>query len=404
MKILYVSPFTPHPAAGGSALHTFYKLKALAKRHQVMVCTYYDQNQNYDTALLEDLGVQTHLVPLFNGAPSSTIAKLTGLLTPIPYTVQSFQSSGLKKQVQTLNVNWQPDVIHCGSLHMAWVPEVIDWQRPSILDQRNVEYTRRQNQTTNPSYLSKKHQLLQAWESLRLKRYERQICLKYTHVTTVTVQDRDSLLELTHNKAIVTHTPPGVDLEQYPPVQNDHCLPRLVFAGTMSYQPNEDAMLYFCSEILPRIVQAVPDVTLTIVGRQPTAKIRALADDPRITVTGTVPDIRPYFVDSSVCVIPVRIGGGIKQKLLAAMAMGMPVVTNNFSKIGIPLKSGVQAIVEDEADAFARAVISLLGDQARRQVLGAAAAQFIRDHFSWKQSITQLEAVYEQALVDHHRK
>ncbi len=402
MKILFVTSYLPHPAAGGSAIRSYNFLKQLSKRHEITLCAYRsDSEVDLDNEPLRALGIHLETVPLTGKTPTS-LQKVTTTLIPAPHMVQAFERGTMKQQIRTIRHRWQPDLIHCDLLRMSWGPAALDWQLPSVLDQHNVEYKRMQSQLLARAQSAKERGLAH-WEIQRIKRYERDICKKNTHVVTVTDEDTEGLTALTNGKAHITTIPVGVDTNYFKPVVQQASRPKLIFAGTMSYEPNEDAMLYFCYEILPRIVEAVPDVALTIIGRNPTAKIAALADDPRITVTGAVPDVRPYFAESSVCVIPVRIGGGIKQKLLEAMVMGMPVVTNSFSKIGIPLKPGVHAVVEDDAEPFAEAVISLLGDQARCQALGSAAARFIRAHFSWDRSVTQLEAVYEQSIVDHCR-
>src|SRR5262249_21774112 len=192
--------------------------------------------------------------------------------------------------------------------------------------------------------------------------------------------------------------PTGVDTEYFAPVTASASEPRLVFTGSMDWLPNEDAMRFFCHEVLPLIRAEEPRTRLAIVGRTPTAAVRALADE-HIEVTGTVADIRPFMRKATVYVVPLRIGGGTRLKIFEAMAMGQAVVSTTVGAEGLPVVDGEHAIIADGPRAFADAVVSLLRDARRRQALAAAARKLVVEHYGWSRAAEVLDAALTQCAM-----
>jgi glycosyltransferase involved in cell wall biosynthesis len=151
----------------------------------------------------------------------------------------------------------------------------------------------------------------------------------------------------------------------------------------MDWLPNEDAILWFAASILPRVRARVADATLTVVGRNPTTAVKALDGVNGITVTGSVPDVRPYIERAAAFVVPIRIGGGTRLKIFEAMAMERAVVSTAVGAEGLPVRDGVDAVLADAPEAFADAVVALLNDPARAAAVGSAAADMVRAQFGW---------------------
>jgi glycosyltransferase involved in cell wall biosynthesis len=160
----------------------------------------------------------------------------------------------------------------------------------------------------------------------------------------------------------------------------------LVFTGSMDWYPNEDGILHFINYVLPLIRRKVPDASLTVVGRNPTNRIIAAASDAVVTVTGTVPDVRPYMSRSAVYVVPLRVGGGTRMKIFEAIAMGKAVVSTTVGAEGLPLIDGRHYLKADSPKHFAEAVLGLLEDPAKRKSLGDAGREHVVQHFSWPSS------------------
>jgi glycosyltransferase involved in cell wall biosynthesis len=159
----------------------------------------------------------------------------------------------------------------------------------------------------------------------------------------------------------------------------------------MDWLPNEDAMLFFCREVLPLIRAEEPDVTLSIVGRAPTPAVRRLAADPSVVVTGRVDDVRPYMREAAVYIVPLRIGGGTRLKIFEAMAMGKAVVSTAVGAEGLPVHAGEHLLIADEPRGFARAVVRLLRDIDKRRAIEQAARALVVAQYDWAVVAADLE-------------
>jgi len=168
----------------------------------------------------------------------------------------------------------------------------------------------------------------------------------------------------------------------------------------MDWLPNEDAIRYFTEEIMPRIKQQVPEVTLTVVGRDPYPSLVELSkQDPSIVVTGRVNDVRPFIEDSSVYIVPLRIGGGTRLKIFEAMAMEKPIVSTSVGAEGLPVIDGKEILLADTPEAFANAVVRLLRDQTLADDIGKRAASTVRQKFGWENVADNFAAICERVVA-----
>ena len=166
----------------------------------------------------------------------------------------------------------------------------------------------------------------------------------------------------------------------------------------MDWLPNIDAVQYFVADILPLIRKKKPDCTVAIVGRKPQDNILALAKyDPGIIVTGTVPDVRPYFWGSSISIVPLRIGGGTRLKIYEAMAARSPVVSTTVGAEGLPISSGETCSLADDPQDFADRCLELLADENRRKRMAQAAWELVSSSFSWEHASRRFEQILENA-------
>jgi glycosyltransferase involved in cell wall biosynthesis len=210
---------------------------------------------------------------------------------------------------------------------------------------------------------------------------------------TLSEADRDRLRAVTGSEHIIAITN-GVDIDYFRPLPEPQDCHTLIFAGSMSYFPNVDGATLFAKEILPLISERIPQTRFLIVGHNPADEVRTLARDERIVVTGTVPDVRPYFARSNVCVVPLRAGGGIKNKVLEAMAMGRPVVTTPIGVQGLNVTHGKDIFIAQTPGEFARWVVGLLRNDELRAHTVSEARRLIEEVYSWPQAITALEKQY----------
>jgi len=200
----------------------------------------------------------------------------------------------------------------------------------------------------------------------------------------------------------VSEVPTGVDTEYFRSSGKGPRDPHnMVFTGSMDWIPNEDAVRFCVQEILPRIRQAVPDATLTVVGRNPAPSVSALAaQQPGVRVTGRVDDVRPYMERAALYLVPIRIGGGTRLKIFEAMAMGLPVVSTRVGAEGLPVVDGQDIVLADSPVQFADAAIQLLTDPKRAHALGAAASRMVRERAGWDRAAAAFAAICERVAVD----
>ena len=169
----------------------------------------------------------------------------------------------------------------------------------------------------------------------------------------------------------------------------------LVFTAKMDFRPNVDAVLWFAQEVLPLIRRQSPETRFWVVGKDPHPRLAPLAHDPGIQLTGWVEDVRPYIAGTAVYVIPLRIGGGTRLKVLEAMAMGKAIVSTTLGYEGFDLVPGQELVVADTPAEFAAAVLALLQDPQRRERIGRAARRFAGSRYDWRMIVPRLERAYE---------
>jgi glycosyltransferase involved in cell wall biosynthesis len=231
----------------------------------------------------------------------------------------------------------------------------------------------------------------------KLRRYEAAAGRRVALTIAVSEQDRGALAELAPGAAIRA-VATGVDISYFAPRRGPRQPERLVFVGSMDWQPNEDAILYFIDAILPRIRKYVPAVTLSVVGRNPGERLRRAAARSGVDVTGTVEDVRDFMAEAAVYIVPLRIGGGTRLKIFEALAMAKAVVSTAVGAEGLPLSDGTHFLQADEPRAFADAVIGLLQDPERCRRIGTAGRQLVEEHYSWARVAREFESLIASAI------
>jgi glycosyltransferase involved in cell wall biosynthesis len=260
--------------------------------------------------------------------------------------------------------------------------------RPVVLFEHNVEHLIWQRLARIEKRPWRRALLEVEWRKVR--RAEGQACRRVRLTLAVSGEDRQRLAEMAPG-ARVAAIPTGVDLEYFHPNGTAERAASLVFVGSMDWYPNEDGILHFLEAVLPRVRREAPGASLTVVGRNPSTRVRAAAALSGAEVTGTVDDVRPYVDRAAVFVVPLRVGGGTRLKIFEALAQAKPVVSTRVGAEGLPLVPGRHFVQADDPEDFARAVVALLRDPARRAALGAAGRQLVAERFSWAQVAHEFE-------------
>lgn len=326
------------------------------------------------------------------------------LPTPTPLWAAYCRSPALERVLRRLLQTQTFDVAHIEHLRAAHFARVLKGNLPLVFDAVDC-LTDLQQQMRRAAGRSLPSRLVSWEEECKLRRYEPRIAALFHRTLITSAHDADALQALAHAARVSPHVsivPNGVDLDYFQFPQDCVRTPRsVVFSGKMSYAANHDAALYFAREIWPRVREAYPDAGLTLAGSSPHADLRALgaASALGIHVTGHVPDLRPFLARASVAVCPLRIGVGIQNKALEAMAMGLPVVATPLAARALPPDAPGRVLrTAQTAPQFAQAVIDLLGcpDEARQ--MGLAARRYVETHHNWHSLAERVTAVYQDAI------
>ncbi|MEO6445710.1 MAG: glycosyltransferase [Gemmatimonadaceae bacterium] len=400
MHILWLKTELLHPVDKGGKIRTYQTLKHLKASHEVTYLCLDDGSGAPDAEALAAEYCHTLITVPFS-APSKGTAAFYGdlarnVFSTLPYAVAKYRSPAMREAILRVVREQAVDLVICDFLSPG--PNVPDGLGvPTVLFQHNVEAAIWQRHASVAVHPVKKAYMREQWR--RMRAFERHECHRFHHVIAVSEADREAFRR-DYGVASVTDVPTGVDTDFFRPTGSTPARPHeIVFTGSMDWMPNEDGIAWFVREVLPLVQRDVPDATLSIVGRNPTALVRSLADAARgIDVTGTVPDIRPYLERAGAIIVPLRVGGGTRLKIFEAMAMERPLVSTTIGAEGLPVRDGEELCIADEPAAFAAAVVHLLRTPAEGARLGAAAARLVRERFGWAQVAAQFAAECHSAL------
>jgi glycosyltransferase involved in cell wall biosynthesis len=399
MRILMLAPRAPYPADHGTALRNLHLLQWLGSRHEVTLFTHGDPNNAVTRHVLEKSARHIELYP----EPRRTLADRLHTLVRSgePDLARRLWSASLVSGVQRLLQNEAIELVQIEGLEMYAI-----WQDASrgfggtqplvVLDDHNAEYALqdsawrasvRRGQVSSTIY-----SLIQ---SSRLRSFERAAGEACDGVLAVSSEDKQSLQALGGNLRLAV-VPNGVDTTEYRPEPGVREEAAALFIGKLDYRPNVDAIEWLAQSIWPRIRELVPQAQLFVVGRDPLPRVQALASEPGITIVGPVADDRPWFARATALLVPMRMGGGVRLKVLQALAMGTPLVSTSIGMAGTEAVDESHFLRADDPAAFARQTARVFGDSVLRARLAAAGRRFVCERFDWQVILPRLEEFYQQ--------
>lgn len=395
MRLLWVKAGKLLPVDTGGKIRSYNILRRLGEMHPLTLVSYYggERDAEYEGALVKEFpGAHS----IYTGAVDSD--GLSGVLDYVrrlpdsaPYSVAKYTHPKVRSAVAEFLASEQFDLAICDFLAASRnFPDQLPI--PCALFQHNVEsslWGRMARTETHPL-----RKVSYRYESARMARYERRSLARFHHIIAVSENDREQLLAMDPSCEI-TVIPTGVDTKKFPVAPPSSATPpRVVFTGSMDWEPNMDAVEYFCGQIWPRILAQHPDAVFQIVGRNPFARVERLAS-ASVQVTGTVPSVIDYLRDATVVVVPLRIGGGTRLKIYEAMAMGKALVSTSIGAEGLSFQNGRDLMLADDASSFSDAILLLLRDGEVRRRFELAAAQ-LAAQFDWAVVTRQFVEVLEK--------
>lgn len=406
MNILFLTPQLPYPPSQGTMLRNYHLIEGLAPRHRVSLLSFLEPGQPTNPAGMGPLADLCDLIETVSMPGRSLLQRLAGLASSRqPDMALRLQSQAFAKTLAGLLGRTRFDVVQIEGIEMAPYMDLLAAlpaeKRPLIVfDEHNAEYVLQQRAYQTDLRVPRRwHAAAYSYiQWRRLRRYEARMVRLADRV--VAVSDRDRLaLETLAPGAQVSVVPNCIDTASY--AQDEDVSDAevqsftVLFTGKMDFRPNIDAALWFGREIWPQIRERRSGATWGIVGKAPHPRLDALLSDPTITIVGQVPDIRPYFHAAEVYVIPLRMGGGTRFKLLEAFAAGAPVVSTRIGAEGVPVKPGAELLLADDPAQFAAAVVRLLDDKELRSQMHRAGMELVQRSFDWRSVVPALEAIYD---------
>ena len=392
MNILVLSPYLLEENSLGGMIRFVKFVKFLKQRHSVFIVSLDERNQwRQAPELLEGIEMQIVERPVY-----STIRKVINKIVRIkPSFVVNCYSKKMAETINEIIVSKSIDLVHVEFTYMGeYIHDIKKKSIATVLVDQELNFRRITRELQSKGSLLRLPGLL--LEYVKQKKYETAICSHFNKIFAITEEEKAVLLD--SNKALdIDIYPNVVDSEHFSPestaaVSEDPV--GMVFIGNYHHKPNEAGMLWFYDNVYPLIKQAVPDAGMNIVGANPTPRIKELAKNEEITVTGFVDDIRPYLKKSAVFINPIITGGGMRGKVIEAMASCRAVVSTSMGAEGIEASHGANMMIADTPGEFANAVVDIMHDEELKHLLARNAQALVKEKYDERVVFTRMEKKY----------
>jgi len=400
MHLLQFAPRVCWPLDTGAKLRNYHLARVLAERARIRLLAFTDHEQSF--AGLENPYEQVITVPR---APGYTFSKiLRGALGRTPLPVINYTTNTMKQALERILGENDFDIVQMESIHlMDYLPIIrAARSRPQVVcDWHNIEselmrqYSDRESNVARRAYARKTARLMSEFERRGLHEFDAHIA--------VSQRDAQQLGNL-NAEARVFVVENGVDTAYYgegavsgvkaPGEQN-----RIVFVGSMDYHANIDGAVNFARDVWPGLHDRESNLIFTIVGREPAPEVRELRSIPGVEVTGTVDDVRLFYREALAAVVPLKVGGGSRLKILEAMAAGVPVVSTTLGAEGLDVHDGEDILIADKNEELIDAISAVIGNEERRKRLSATGRALVSSRYDWSRLGASLFEIYQRLLA-----
>ncbi len=400
MQILFIAHRVPFPPDKGDKIRSFHEIKHLSRKHDIHLLAFCDEPD--ESIYQKDLLEYCRSVMLVELNPlRQKVHALASMFTGDPWTKGYYDSTAMRSAVESTFARKGIDVAIAYSSSVA--PYVASLPVRRILDFVDSDAAKWKQYSTikiGPT------RWLYSYEARHLASFERRMMGAFDASIFVNPREIEWLSSgrRSHSGPVVEHLSSklhfianGIDMEYFQPQKIVKGGPVMVFTGAMDYFPNVDAVTHFAHSIFPKIRADVPDARFLIVGRRPTAQVRRLGTHSGITVTGSVPDVRPYLQSARAAVVPLRIAQGVQNKVLEALAMGLPVVATPLVANGLAAADELQLFVEHDSTTFAQRVVDCLRGPGRSAAQIARTREILNKYYSWDTNLGALDSLVEPA-------
>lgn len=407
LRVVMVDEELPYPPTSGKRIRTLNLTLRLAKRHQLT----YICHRNADSeevrqaaSFFADHGVETAVVdrptPPKSG-PRFYLRLVANLVSPLPYSVATHTSKPLRQALADHAAQHPVDVWHCEWTPYAEALRGIAYHRRVVMA-HNVESLIWQRYFETETHPLRRWYIARQWR--KFQRFERRALAEAEHTIAVSEADARRFREdfAIPNVDIVEN---GVDTDYFQPQSIRRETNRILFLGSLDWRPNLDAVRQMLKCVFPAVRAAEPSARLCLVGRNPSPALRRqIADVPGVELHGSVPDVRPYLAHCGLLVVPLRIGGGSRLKILEALACGTPVVSTRIGAEGLCLEAGRDLTVVEGIDELPPALISAIRDPKTMRTQAENGRRYVVAHYDWDRLAEQMERVWMRCAAEGKRR
>ncbi len=428
MRILFLTQIIPYPPDSGPKVKTWHVLRYLAERgHNVILASFMRAEEEEYIPVLKKYCTEVYTIPIRRSRFKDAGYWLLSHLTGRPFLIERDDIQAMRHCVQEILASLPIDVVHADQLTMTQFalagnssphkkirtihPQNGKTKPKLVFDAHNAVWSIVERMAQNVPWFLKP--ILQI-EARRVKRYEGMIVDTFDYILAVTDVDSRYLLEARadykegiqptvgvrdtlHNPDSILVVPIAVDTELLQPIHRKPGSKNVFTLGTLHYPPNADGIRWFVREVFPLVKKQLPDLTLTITGRNPPADFSQFPEESggAIKITGYVPELQPLLEESAIMVVPVRAGSGMRVRILEAFAQAMPVVTTTVGLEGIEAQPGRDVLVGDTPQDFAASVIRLLEDEALQKQLADNGRRLAENYYDWRVILNRMEKIYD---------
>jgi polysaccharide biosynthesis protein PslH len=388
LNILQICPRIPFPPDDGGKIGIYNITKHLAQRgHRITMLTF-----SMNSELPEEMMKYAEVVTVRHDTRTTMTGLIRNLFSGLPYTVSKYLTPQMEEQLRTLCRRQAFDIVHVDHSHLAPYGKIAkeEFRLPYCLREHNFETTIYERFADAHGFSLLKHYL--RMQARRIRRFEKAQLDQTDLCMAITEQDAANIRA--ESAVSIRIIPAGVDLEKHGFLPREKERPRtILILGSMAWQPNTDAVKWFLDEVFPLVLRIAPDAVVTIAGMSPGKDIRSRANQ-NILVPGFIENLQERIAETQVLAIPLRIGGGMRIKMLEFFAYGKPVVSTGIGAEGNTATAGRHYLKADTAEEFADAILALFEAKQKREQLGDSARVFVEENYSWNSIAAQFEAAY----------
>lgn len=399
MNILWLSHLVPYPPKGGNLQRSFNLLKEVAKENHIFLLAFNQKfllrtpqmlrksveqlKKHCDYVRVFDIPCEKHRLAWF-------WLLFLNLFSVYPYSVKKFWSPRMMESVKKLVRTHKIDLVHFDTIPLVQYSTYLGNSK-RVLNHHNVESRllfRMAQAEKNP---------LKKWylyfQSKKLRKYESEAIKKFDLNLVVSPPDKKEIQSFSI-KAKVEIIPNGVDTEYFHILETPIRKNNLVFTAGMNWFPNRDAVIYFLKEMWPLVKKVIPDLSLTLIGYEPPEEVVSLGKKEKVEILGFVDDVRPYVAQATAYIVPIRVGGGTRLKILDAFACGKAVISTSIGCEGLEVTSGRDILIGDSPEEFAQQVIKVCTDSDLRRSLGREGRKLVEEKYTWRLIGENLNKIY----------